>query len=322
MSNSSSPTSSSNRICPPVAGHFAVHRKLSGPKHFLHTLLSLALTLWVFAGCLKTDSYMQIQISKGANPWTHLNLCNDPDEFHFAIVADRTGVHQPGVFEDAAKKLNLLRPEFIISVGDFIEGYSDDEAKLDQQWDEFNSIVGKLQMPFFYVPGNHDVGNDLTAQKWQERLGRTYYHFVYRDVLFLCLNTESPYQGRISNQQIEYFEDVLSHHRHIRWTFVFMHHPVWLGQAYEGWLKFQSLLEDRPYTVFAGHQHSYFKSRQDDRAHYILSMTGGRGGGEGGKPAGFARCQFNHIVWVTMSDNGPVVTNLLLEGILDDSPCP
>ena len=25
------------------------------------------------------------------NPWTHLRLNNDPDEFHIAIVSDRTG---------------------------------------------------------------------------------------------------------------------------------------------------------------------------------------------------------------------------------------
>ncbi len=31
---------------------------------------------------------------------------------------------------------------------------------------------------------------------------------------------------------------------------------------------------------------------------------------------------FDHIVWVTMTDDGPVMANLLLEGILDDEPCP
>ena len=62
-----------------------------------------------------------VQIDPEKNPWIHLNLNNDPDHFQFAIVSDRTGGHRPGVFEDAVKKLNLLQPEFVMSVGDLIE---------------------------------------------------------------------------------------------------------------------------------------------------------------------------------------------------------
>ncbi|GAH98662.1 unnamed protein product, partial [marine sediment metagenome] len=52
----------------------------------------------------------------------------------------------------------------------------------------------RLEMPFFYVPGNHDLrevkGSRILKKKWHERLGRTYYHFKYNDVLFLCVSTE------------------------------------------------------------------------------------------------------------------------------------
>ncbi len=44
-------------------------------------------------------------------------------------------------------------------------------------------------MPFFYVPGNHDIAGEASAQVWKERFGPAYYHFIYRDVLFLCLNS-------------------------------------------------------------------------------------------------------------------------------------
>ncbi len=91
------------------------------------------------------------------NPWTHLDLANEPDAFQFAIVTDRTGGHRPGVFPDAVRKLNLLRPEFIMSVGDLIEGYTEDRDVLKVQWDEFSSFVEQLEMPFFYLPGNHDI---------------------------------------------------------------------------------------------------------------------------------------------------------------------
>src|SRR5262245_3333191 len=119
------------------------------------------------------------------NPWTNLRLNNDPADFQFAIVSDRTGGHRAGVFAQAVEQLNLLQPEFVVSVGDLIEGYSKDAEKLNQQWAEFQGYVSKLQMPFFYVPGNHDLANPFEEGLWKEKFGRRWYHFVYRDVLVL-----------------------------------------------------------------------------------------------------------------------------------------
>jgi len=93
------------------------------------------------------------------NPWTHLEWNDDPANFQFAIVADRTGGHRKGVFEDAVGKLNLLQPEFVMSVGDLIEGYTEDVPLIRDQWEEFQGFVDALEMSFFYVPGNHDITN-------------------------------------------------------------------------------------------------------------------------------------------------------------------
>lgn len=81
-------------------------------------------------------------------------------------------------------------------------------------------------------------------------------------------------------------------------------------------------MEDRDYTVFAGHVHRYAKAVRNGKRYYILATTGGTGEGDAGKPAGIAQCEFDHIVWVTMTDDGPVMANLLLEGIFGDEPCP
>jgi len=287
----------------------------------LRHLVIIALAV-ILLGCAGVDPNLKIQVSKRANPWTHLDLYNNPDNFQFAIVADRTGEHRPSVFASAVKKLNLLKPELVVSVGDLIEGYTDDEDEINSQWDEFDGLVNKLQMPFFYVAGNHDISNKVMAKKWQNRLGSSYYHFTYRNVLFLCLNTEDPPSRRISNRQIKYFQKVLEANSNVRWTLVFMHQPLWQGQTKENWQKFESLLADRPYTVFAGHEHRYNKSMREGRRYYVLATTGGCGDGEEGELLGLDECQFDHIVWVTMTDNGPVMANLLLEGILDDEPCP
>jgi hypothetical protein len=101
-----------------------------------------------------------------------------------------------------------------------------------------------------------------------------------------------------------------------------MHKPLWQHEHNKSWQKFESLLTDRAYTVFAGHEHRYNKSLRNRRRYYVLATTGGGGSGEEGELLGLKECEFDHIVWVTMTDDGPVMANILLEGILDDEPCP
>ena len=253
------------------------------------------------------------------NPWSHLDFHNDEANFQFAIVTDRTGGHRGTVFEDGLSKVNLLEPEFVMSVGDLIEGYSHDPVAIASQWDEFETFVDRLDMPFFYLPGNHDIQNQVMAQVWKERFGPSYYHFVYRDVLFLCLNTEDGKRGNISEAQIEYAQRALAENEDVRWTLVFLHQPLWVytdddGELRDtGWAGIEALIRDRQHTVFAGHFHSYFKYVRNEQNYFILATAGGVSGMRGPLYG-----EFDHAVWVTMMDDGPKVTNLMLDGIWDE----
>lgn len=257
------------------------------------------------------------------NPWTHLKLKNRPENFQFAVVTDRTGGHRPGVFPAAVQKLNLLQPEFVVSVGDLIEGYTEDRAKLDRQWKEFNGFVRDLEMPFFYVPGNHDISNKLMVPVWQEQFGRTYYHFLYHDVLFLVLNSEDPpnYEvdetktGHLGDEQLAWARRVLRRNRDVRWTVVLVHKPMWTYGDKTNWNDMAALLDGRPHTVFAGHHHRYAVHKRDGNTYYTLATTGG-----GSKLKGPAQGQFDHVVWITMTGNGPRPANLMLDGIWTDNP--
>ena len=137
-----------------------------------------------------TEAFVIDAPREGATPWTSLVPADSEDEFYFAIVTDRTGSHRKGVFPSAIEKLNLLEPAFVVSVGDFIEGYTENQQTLDAEWDEFEGFIDSLTPPFFYTPGNHDMSNALMANTWQSRFGSSYYHFVYKDVLFVVLNSE------------------------------------------------------------------------------------------------------------------------------------
>src|SRR6202035_1344598 len=78
------------------------------------------------------------------NPWTKLELDQGRDAFRFAVISDRTGGHRPGIFTRAVRMINLLQPEFVMSVGDLIEGYSEDPGQWALEWSEFESKVDGL----------------------------------------------------------------------------------------------------------------------------------------------------------------------------------
>ncbi len=270
----------------------------------------------------------------GKAPWTGTAPLRDESDFDFVVVTDRTGEHRDGVFEELMpSKVNLVRPEFVVSVGDLIEGYTEDRAQLAKEWDGIEASVGKLAMPFFYVPGNHDMSNAVMAEVWQERFGPSYYHFVYKDVLFLALNSElfglvhdpkTPLPGPWKQaEQLAYVERVLRENAGVRWTIVLVHQPLWdvpkiplPGQVTAPaikpeWLRVEQLLGDRPYTVFAGHYHRYTQHLRNNHQLITLATTGG-GSDLRGTPFG----EFDQVAHVTMTKSGPLIANLRLDGIL------
>ena len=291
----------------------------------------------------------RIEVLHGPNPWTHLDFQNDPSHFTFAIVSDLTGGYREGVFDAAVDRLQLLRPEFTVSVGDFIEGYTDDRDEITQQWEKFDDMLGPLSAPFFYVPGNHDYSNETMAEIWRERRGRDYYHFVYADVLFLAINTERTQipmskearerlgkvfaLGRsdpeaataligdslstttlaveLGEEQVAYFERVIAENADVRHTFLLMHKPIWQGEGSRELDRIEGALGDRPFTAFAGHVHNYERYEMGSNLHIRLGTTGGSWIVPG-MPG-----SYDHVTLITMTDEGPSIANLVLEGILD-----
>jgi hypothetical protein len=132
-------------------------------RRTMKSLAVYALVLLVCAallgGCSRTDETIQGKAAvfafdqaefPGAKPWTSESFRNDPYNFQFAVLGDRGGGASPlGTYERAVEQLNWLQPEFVMSVGDYVEGYTTDQAEMDEQWEEFEAIVANLEMPFF-----------------------------------------------------------------------------------------------------------------------------------------------------------------------------
>jgi len=281
------------------------------------SLLSLVTILLVGAAVALSGGNSPLSIfqfeKEARNPVSHFRWNLEPQDFQFAIVSDRTGSHRANIYSQAVHKLNLLQPEFVVSVGDLVEG-GKNVAALDRQWKEFDGFNGQLTMPFFYAAGNHDVGTKESAKFWEEKLGRRYYHFVYRGVLFLFLNSDDPpgSVGNIAKEQADFVRQVLGENRAPRWTMVFVHRPLWAMANIEqnGWLDVEKALDGRPYTVICGHVHRFQKFVRNGQNYYQLATTGG-----GSLVRGPEYGEFDHITWVTVKKDGPVISHVLLDAI-------
>ena len=83
-----------------------------------------------------------------------------------------------GVLPAALEMVNRLQPEFVVSLGDLIEGYTDARRKPGERSDlsrvvarNSTSNSAELEMPFFFIAGNHDINNPPSVAVWRERYG-------------------------------------------------------------------------------------------------------------------------------------------------------
>lgn len=288
-------------------------------------------------------------IASGPTPWTSNTFELEEEDFTFAIISDLTGGERPNIYSTAVGQLNRLDPTFVLSVGDLIEGGTEDTLQLQKEWDSFDGRTSNLNMPFFHLGGNHDLTNPVMRKFWENRFGRRYYHFVYENVLFLMMDSEDyeeqrmieiyearakalkimageiegVYQesdyykmperslGGMSNAQFEYHKAVLEKYPDVKWTFVLMHKPLWMHEDDKGLARLEALLANRPYTVFNGHFHTYSHRKRQGRDYIMLGTTGG-----GQNPAD--SMAFDEVTLVRMAKE-PVITTLKMEGILDET---
>lgn len=287
---------------------------------------------------LPAAALLVANLSSAAQPWTHLDFADEPEDFRFAVIPDRGGGDYRGAFTNALRCADLMHPAFVMSVGDLINGFGGTDARQSRQQDELTNMTSRVRAPFFYTIGNHDINisrpgatNDyaMTRAVWRRYFGpREYYSFTYKRCLFLVLNSmeqwrdigKRPKSG-MSDGQYAWVRRTLAEHADARWTFIFHHHPTeWTTAAWQALEK--DALGDRKYTVFAGDWHSYFHVRRHGRDHYVLSVAGGVSNmgyhhkTDRAKLAGQEYGEMDHIAWVTMTKDGPEVVNLKLDGIL------
>ncbi|MGB9597661.1 MAG: metallophosphoesterase family protein, partial [Candidatus Poribacteria bacterium] len=234
----------------------------------------------------------------------------EKNAFKIAIFGDRTGGDPEGLkyLDQAIYEINQLRPDFVIHIGDMVQGYTRDQSEWLRQKDEFLSYMNKLSMPYYLTAGNHDVFNPFRDPKdrtfeelYKKHLSPINYSFDYKNSHFVIMYTDEAMTSKpiISEDQLTWLRSDLERSNKKN-VFIFMHKPIW---SYENsnWDKFHEIIKAFPVkAVFAGHFHAYHKGmNKDGIQYYNLGPLGAEAYTLGSPLTGY----FHHYSILTIDDD-------------------
>ena len=201
--------------------------------------------------------------------------------FRFAILGDRTGDVDPAVYVQVWEEIDRDRPDFVINVGDSIQGGSDSTA--ESEWRELRRLWDRHPYPLYFTPGNHDIWSEASRRIYVKETGHAPpYSFNHQNTHFTILDNSDGLN--LSERQMQFLERDLEENKDRRPKFVFFHEPLWLIP-----LKFQS--GDFPFHrlakkygvdfVVSGHGHQFVSMARDGVAYLEIGSSGGRLKGQG-----------------------------------------
>jgi predicted MPP superfamily phosphohydrolase len=207
------------------------------------------------------------------------------NDFRFCILGDRTGDAQPGVYQQVWRELNASHPDFVINVGDTIQGGND--ATAAAEWRALRPLWERYGYRIYFTPGNHDIWSAASRRIFEQQTGHpAFYSFNYQNAHFTVLdNSQAPdLSDELSDSQMQFLARDLAENRDRDPKFVFFHKPLWLipVKFQNSNFPFHQLI--KPYGVryvVSGHGHQFVRANLDGITYLEAPSSGGKLKGQG-----------------------------------------
>jgi len=198
------------------------------------------------------------------------------DSFRFAILGDRTGDVQPGVFDQVCKEIRVENPTFVVGVGDSIEGLHD--ANAEAEWRQATEILQLFRpTPVYLAPGNHDIWSPESARLFEKFTGHPpHYSFDYATAHFTILDNSRS--DELPPEELSFLEADLKAHAAQPLKIVVMHRPSWIVNVAVRNPNFPLHQLARRYGVqyvVAGHLHQMLRLELEGVTYVSMVSSGG-----------------------------------------------
>lgn len=242
-------------------------------------------------------------------------LTEPKNDFRFSILGDRTGGAQPQIYGRVWREVDMLHPDFVINVGDTIQGGKD--ATAPTEWQELRPLWQRYNhYPLYFTPGNHDVFSDTSRALYEKETGRpSFYSFNYQDAHFTVLDNSRT--SDLSADQIEFLEKDLAAHKDKNPKFVFFHKPYWIALLKLGSGEFplhQVAKKHGVQHIISGHGHQFVRMVRDGIAYMEVGSSGGTMQRALEQGHGFKEGRFYHHVWGRVKGSKVELTIKELDG--------
>ncbi len=246
-------------------------------------------------------------------------------EFSFLVMGDSRGTKSleiPEMYKAALREANLLAPDFVFHTGDHIMGYTADTSELHMEWNAVMLTNSELKVPFYAVPGNHDIQNATDRGYFLKNFPRgLYYSFDHNRSHFVLLNSEDlDHPDSIAGSQLDWLKADLVRAKRADGIYLFLHKPLWAmkgkgtSRAWMGMVH-PLLAKARVKGVFAGHWHQYQFEERDGIKYYV---TGGAGAPLY-RPEKTELGGFYHYLPIKVKSGAPQVAVVKIGSILPES---
>ena len=199
-----------------------------------------------------------------------------PDSFRFAILGDRTGEAESGVYEQVCREAAAENPAFMVSVGDTIQGMND--ATAEAEWREASRIFALFRrFPLYLAPGNHDIWSAASERLFQQYAGHPpHYSFDYRQAHFTILDNSRSEE--LPARELVFLEADLKAHAGQPVKMIVMHRPSWIVDVALRNPNFALHQLARRYGVqyvVAGHVHQLLRLELEGVTYVSMASSGG-----------------------------------------------
>lgn len=201
--------------------------------------------------------------------------------FTFVVLGDRTDGAKDEIFKQIIREIKVLKPDFIVTIGDLIEGDRKESLAIIKEWRKVLRMLNETGIKIYFTPGNHDIFSELSEKIYLSLIGKTYYSFSLANAHFIILDN-SRYNSyfEMPQEMIDWLEKDLETHKKYQWKFVFFHRPFWRYEYEKNKLKdfplHQTFKRYKVNYVFSGHDHFYTYLFYDSIHYFQIGPSGSR----------------------------------------------